>query len=44
MAVIYVDGIILFARDKTKINSLIKSFIDDGEKYNWEHTIEGDLY
>ena len=44
MAVIYVDDVIFFARDLKKIEDLIKTFKDDGDEYNWEHTIEGTLH
>ena len=27
-----------------KIEDLIKSFKNDGDEYNWEHTIEGTLH
>ena len=43
MAVICVDDVIFFARDSTNIDDLIKTFEDDGNEYNWEHTIEGNL-
>ena len=43
-AVIYVDDVVFFARDKNNITNLIKTFKDDGNEFNWEHTIEGDLH
>ena len=43
MAVICVDDVIFFAHDSTNIDDLIKTFEDDGDEYNWEHTTEGNL-
>ena len=34
----YVDDCLLFAKDQGSIDSLIQSFKDDGDKYNWEMT------
>ena len=36
----YVDDCLLFAKCKKDINTLIKSFQDDGDKFNWKMTIE----
>ena len=43
ICIVYVDDCLFFARDKKKIHDLLKSFTDDGDKYNWEHTVEGDV-
>lgn len=43
-AAIYVDDVIFFARDSNDDNSLIQTLTNDGDEYNWEHTVEGDLH
>ena len=40
IVVSYVDDCILFAKCKADIDALIQSFKDDGDKYNWEMTVE----
>ena len=40
----YVDDCLLFAKNKKDLDDLIQSFEDDGDKFNWEMTIEeGDV-
>ena len=39
----YVDDLCYFYRDQKIFDSHIQSFIDDGDIYNWEHTIEGEV-
>ena len=34
-AIVYVDDVVFFARDKRDINTLIQTFTDDGNKFNW---------
>lgn len=39
----YVDDLCWFYRDKKVFDDIIQSFTDDGDQYNWEHTIEGEV-
>ena len=39
----YVDDLCYFYRDQKIFDSHIQLFIDDGDIYNWEHTIEGEV-
>ena len=43
MALVYVDDVIFLAKDPNDIKTLRKSFVDDGDEYNWEHTYEGTI-
>jgi hypothetical protein len=43
LLVLYVDDCCIFARDPKDIDSLLKSFDDDGDEFNWEMTIEGSV-
>jgi hypothetical protein len=38
-----VDDLCFFYRDEKVFWKIIKSFIDDGDKFNWEHTVEGEV-
>jgi hypothetical protein len=40
---VWVDDALIFARNRSVIDVLLKSFVDDGDKYNWEHTEEGSV-
>lgn len=40
---VWVDDALIFARNRSVIDELLQSFIDDGDKYNWEHTEEGSV-
>ena len=44
IAAVYVDDIVFFARNNKDIYELIETFKTDGDQFNWEHTIEGDLH
>ena len=44
IAAVYVDDIVFFARNDKDIYKLIETFKTDGDEFNWEHTIEGDLH
>jgi hypothetical protein len=39
----YVDDLCFFYRDEKVFWDIIKSFINDGDEYNWEHTVEGEV-
>ena len=39
----YVDDLCYFYREQKVFDAHIQSFVDDGDKYNWEHTIEGEV-
>lgn len=43
IAFCYVDDMCFFFRDQSVFDSIIQSFKDDGDQYNWEHTIEGEV-
>jgi hypothetical protein len=43
LLVLYIDDCCIFARDPKDIDSLLKSFDDDGDEFNWELTIEGSV-
>eukprot|EP00957_Ditylum_brightwellii_P031266 2370203-Ditylum_brightwellii.AAC.1 len=36
--IVYVDDCLWFARDIKDIDAVLKSFKEDGDKYNWEMT------
>ena len=44
IAAVYVDDILFFAYNDKVIYKLIDTFKTDGDEFNWEHTIEGDLH
>ena len=39
----YVDDCLWFYHDKKDLDDLLKTFVDDGDKYNWEMSIDGDV-
>lgn len=39
----YVDDVCFFYRDEKVFQDIIQSFNDDGDIYNWEHTVEGEV-
>jgi hypothetical protein len=39
----YADDLFFFYRDHTDFWKIIQSFIDNGNKFNWEHTVEGEV-
>ena len=41
ICICYVDDCLWFARDIKNINRVLKSFEEDGDKYNWEMSDEG---
>ena len=43
MVALYVDDVIFISRSRLHIDKVIKTFVDDGDVYEWEMTIEGDL-
>jgi hypothetical protein len=43
IAFCYVDDMCFFYRDQTVFDGIIKSFKADGDKYNWELTVEGEV-
>ena len=43
MVMIYVDDVVFVSRSTKKIDAIIKSFVDEGDCYEWEMTKEGDL-
>ena len=40
---LFVDDLVLVSNKQRHIDDFIKTLIEDGDKYNWEHTREGDL-
>ena len=40
---LFVDDLVLVSNKQKHIDAFIKTLDDDGDKYNWEHTREGDL-
>jgi hypothetical protein len=43
LLVLYVDDCCIFARDPKDIDSLLKSFDDNSDEFNWKMTIEGSV-
>eukprot|EP00957_Ditylum_brightwellii_P153174 11658913-Ditylum_brightwellii.AAC.1 len=43
VCIVYVDDCIWFARDSKDIDDVLKSFKEDGNKYNWEMTEGGSV-
>ena len=44
MCVSYVDDLVWVCKDQQVMDDMIRSFNEDGDKHNWEHTTEGDLH
>ena len=38
ICVVYVDDCLFWARSKSDIDNIMKSFKEDGTSYNWEHS------
>jgi hypothetical protein len=43
LIVSYADDCVHRYRDQAVMGALIQSLKDDGDDYNWEHTVEGKL-
>ena len=39
MCVVYVDDFHFWARSQSEIDNVMKSFKEDGNSYNWEHSM-----
>jgi hypothetical protein len=40
LLILYLDDFCIFARDPKDIDSLLKSFDDNGDEFNWEMTLK----
>lgn len=40
---LFVDNLVLVSNKQKLIDNFVKTLTDNGDKYNWEHTREGDL-